>query len=70
MSDNKPEGAAPDPRDQPGADSGNAPASNEVEQAGVVEGRPVEVKHGMWGSGSGDTSGYGGIVRTVAIGVR
>ncbi|OYN95352.1 NADH-quinone oxidoreductase subunit C [Enemella evansiae] len=69
MSDNKPEGAAPDPRDQPGAESGNAPASTDVEQsgsqAGVVEGRPVEVKHGMWGAGSGDTSGYGRMVRTV-----
>ena len=27
--------------------------------------RVVETRHGMWGSGTGDTSGYGGIVRQV-----
>jgi len=29
------------------------------------EAKPIAVKKGMWGEGSGDTSGYGRIVRTV-----
>jgi NADH-quinone oxidoreductase subunit C len=35
---------------------------------GAGEGEPIEVRHGMFGArGSGDTSGYGKLVRTVAL---
>ncbi|NNG17991.1 NADH-quinone oxidoreductase subunit C [Naumannella sp. ID2617S] len=66
MSDNRPEGERPDRHGSPGAEQGDAPASNQVDQEGIAGGQQVEVRHGMFGSGgSGDTSGYGRLVRRI-----
>lgn len=67
MSDNRPEGAKPDPHGHPGQEHGDAPASDEVKSFAHAE-TVVETRRGMWGAagGSGDTSGFGGIVRTIS----
>ena len=43
-------------------------AEEDVTHAPHVEGETVEVRHGMFGAdGTGDTSGYGGLVRPVQL---
>jgi NADH-quinone oxidoreductase subunit C len=46
----------------------HAGAEEDVTHAPHVEGETVEVRHGMFGAdGTGDTSGYGGLVRPVQL---
>lgn len=65
MSRNQPEGAKPDPQGQPGQERDDAQPSGQIAPFTSTE-RVVETRHGMWGTaGTGDTSGYGGLVRQV-----
>ena len=67
MSQNRPEGAPPDPHGHPGQAREAATPRGDVAPSGRPEARVIETRHGMWGTtgGSGDTSGYGGLVRKV-----
>ncbi|MDO5498238.1 MAG: NADH-quinone oxidoreductase subunit C [Propionibacteriaceae bacterium] len=66
MSQNRPEGAAPDPHGHAGQEREDATPSADVAQYGRTEAHVVDTRHGMFGNaGSGDTSGYGGLVRTL-----
>ncbi|GAB3715733.1 NADH-quinone oxidoreductase subunit C [Mariniluteicoccus flavus] len=63
--ENKPAGTPASPTGPAGAESGTAGSG--LEPAGRPKTEVVETRRGMWGrsGGSGDTSGYGGIVRTI-----
>ena len=66
MSENRPEGAKPKPEGHPGQEREDAEQSGAVAPYGGAEAHLVDTRHGMFGvSGSGDTSGYGGLVREI-----
>jgi NADH-quinone oxidoreductase subunit C len=50
----------------PGAENPGAEGVADLEVSSDAVAKPLAVRKGMWSQGTGDTSGYGGIVRTVA----
>lgn len=67
MTGNRPEGAGPTAHGHPGQERGDTSASGEVTPYASTEATVVETRHGMFGTrGSGDTSGYGRLVRTLS----